>query len=248
MRWYLGFDCATKTFAFSLSQVAPLERAQLAQLRARALACRELCRRAAAAALGDDPAAASALLCALRPAVSELDADIGGLIRIVDGAVCDLAPGRPDALVSTVERLRALAAYVAGRIRPAIERAGIADGELCVIIEYQMGPNARARAVAAALVALFATDNVIIVGPSLKNKVSTCDAGRYGVFAQKYSTAYGANKAHAAFNFAHIESVFGTAIPTTKPLSRRGHIADSFMQVLGHLIFGADEKDAASMF
>lgn len=245
MQWYLGFDCATKTFAFSLSRVALLEREQIAQLRARALACRELSRRAAAAG---DTAAAAALLRALEPAVAELDAATSRLITIADGAVCDLAPGRPDAQVSTVERLRAVAAYVADRIRPAIGRAGIADGELSVIIEYQMGPNARARAVAAGLVALFATDNVIIVGPSLKNKVSTCAEGRYAVFAQRYSNSYGANKAHAAFNFAQIEARFGTAIPPTKPLSRRGHIADSFMQVIGHLLFGADEKDAAKMF
>jgi hypothetical protein len=247
-QWYLGFDCATKTFAFSLSRIALPERAQIAQLRARVLACRELSRRAAAAAAAGDEMAAAALSAAASAAAAELDTAIGGLIMIADGAVCDLAPGRPDAQVSTVERLRAVAAYVAGRIRPAIARAGIADGALSVVIEYQMGPNARARAVAAALVALFATDNVIIVGPSLKNKVSACADGRYALFAKQYSNSYGANKAHAAFNFARIEALFGTAIPPTKPLSRRGHIADSFMQVIGHLLFGADEKDAAKMF
>ena len=243
MRWYLGFDCATKTFAFSLSRVASLDGEMIAQLRARTLACRELCRRAAAAA-----APSAELLGVLLPLVRALETEMDGLIVIADGAVCDLAPGRADAQVSTVERLRAVACYINGRVRPALTRAGALDSELTVVIEYQMGPNARARAVAAALVALFASNDVIIVGPSLKNKVSTCPDGRYAEFARRYSNSYGANKAHAAFNFAQVEAKFGTAIAPTTPSSRRGHIADSFMQVLGHLFFGVDQKDAASMF
>jgi hypothetical protein len=110
-----------------------------------------------------------------------------------------------------------------------------------------MGPNARARAIAAALVALFANESVMFVGPSLKNRVCTGPTGQYANFAKKYSNSYGANKAHAIHNFAVIESVFGTRIPAT-PAALRGHIADSFMQILGHLIHGVDDKNASKMF
>ena len=41
-----------------------------------------------------------------------------------------------------------------------------------------MGPNARARAIAAALVAFFAAERVVIVGPSLKNRVSVSAEGQ----------------------------------------------------------------------
>jgi len=110
-----------------------------------------------------------------------------------------------------------------------------------------MGPNARARAIAAALVAFFAAERVVIVGPSLKNRVSVSAEGQYGHFLRRYSNSYGANKAHASFNFAALERTFGSSIPPT-PAARRGHIADSCMQVLGFVLYGADEKEAARMF
>ena len=164
----------------------------------------------------------------------------------------DLAPGRADADVSTVERIQALAKYIAARVRPALAAAlAIAQPQATqsplIVIEYQMGPNARARAIAAALVAFFAAERVVIVGPSLKNRVSVSPEGQYGHFLQRYSNSYGANKAHALFNFAALERVFGSGIPPTPP-ARRGHIADSCMQVLGFVLHGADEKDAARMF
>ena len=56
------------------------------------------------------------------------------------------------------------------------------------------------------------------------------------------------NKAHAKYNFALVEELFGTKIPLTTPASLRGHIADSFMQVLGYLIYGPDEKDISFCF
>lgn len=107
--------------------------------------------------------------------------------------------------------------------------------EYRVIIEFQMGPNAPARVVATALMTLFASEDVCLVGPSLKNQVAIGPEGHYSRFAEKYAAAYGANKAHAIWNFGVIEAAFGSGIPATHPASLRGHIADSFMQVLGHL-------------
>ena len=271
---YLSFDCATKTFAFSICRVrsdllfnvAPL-RARLAAVQAlRAAVVRDIEKQVALhnSAANTSLDEALALCEKLQVAVTALDAETRSVIELLDGDVVDLAPGRADADVGTVDRLRAVASYIDRRVRPALANAlsntlgqnalgqnAILQNAILqnaiVVIEYQMGPNARARAVAAALVALFAAERVIIVGPSLKNRIATCEAGRYGHFLQRYSGSYGANKAHAAFNFKVLEGAFGSAIPPTTA-ARRGHIADSCMQVLGHIIHGASEKDAAHMF
>jgi hypothetical protein len=247
-RWHLGFDCATKTFAFSLSRVdLDAFAAGRERIRARARAILEVARRAEALAAAD-PAAAARLVAEVAPAAAALDAETRDFVRIVDGETVDLFPGRADDDIPTVERLRAVARYVAARVRPAVAAAVPPGERLRVVVEFQMGPNAKARAVAAALIALFAEEDVIIVGPTLKNKVATCEAGRYCYFAERYKTSYGANKAHAKYNFARLEEAFGTGIPPTAPAALRGHIADSFMQVIGYLVHGPDEKTAALCF
>ena len=245
-KWYLGFDCATKTFAFSLGQIqSNIKDAynDIQKLRQRLEVIIEL-RRRALVYLQQDTEKALVILSRLEPAIEALEKE-SRWIQLKDGGVVDLAPGRSDASVSTVERIKALSIYVNDRIRPALAKHGVA--KYTVIIEYQMGPNAHARAIAAALVALFATEDVIFVGPSLKNKIRTGSAGLYGNFAKKYSNTYGANKAHAIYNFSVVESAFNSEIPVTTA-ALRGHIADSFMQVLGHLLYGADEKIAATLF
>jgi len=238
--WFLGFDCATKTFAFSLSRVDFGAWAAAAPRLGRlAAGAREALRRAVALAPAD-PAAAAAITRELEPALEAADRETASFVRIVGGAVVDLFPGRPDKGIATVERLRAVARYVRERVLPAVA-AHVPPGEggPRVVVEYQMG--AVARDIAAALVTLFAEGDVVIVGPSLKNKVATCEEGRYLRFAERYRKSYDANKAHAVFNFARFEAAFGTGIPPTRPASLRGHIADSFMQVVGLLVFGPSE-------
>ena len=247
--WFLGFDVATKTFAFSLSRIDLGAYASgRGRIRARALACLEVVRRAGAlGAAAPGLAEAWRLLASVAPAIAALDAETAGFVRIVDGETADLFPGRADDDIHTVERLRGVVRYVAARVRPAV--AAVPPGErLQVVIEFQRGANARARAVAAALVTLFAEDDVIFVGPTLKNRVATCEEGRYCYFAERYRRTYSANKAHAKFNFARFEEAFGTGIPPMHPPSLRGHIADSFMQVVGHLVFGGSDEEARLRF
>jgi hypothetical protein len=243
--WFLGFDCATKTFAFSLSRIDHVRLLELkgsrklaASLRSRHGAIVELLRRAEAALAARDSPAAAPLITGAARALAQLDAETRGLIRIVAGSTADLYPGIPDTEISTVDRIRGVVRFVEDTVRAAL-RTHVPDGEAFrVVVEFQMGPNAAARTVAAALVTLFATEDVVIVGPTLKNKIATCEQGRYCYFAEKYRTSYTANKNHAKFNFSVVESAFGTGIPPTKPAALRGHIADSFMQVLGHLLVG----------
>lgn len=218
--WFLSFDCATKTFAFSLSRVdLDAFRSQREALSRRVACYRELMTRP----LSDEA------LAELGAAVRADEAASAEWIVLVDGETTNLCPGIPDAEISAVKRITALVAYVDRRIRPLL----VGCEGLQVLIEYQMGQNTPALAVSNALIALFAAYPVTIVDPRDKNRIATCEAGRYHHFTAKYETTYSANKAHAKFNFDHIERTFGTKIP---PSHARGHIADSFMQVLGHLI------------
>lgn len=219
-KWFVGFDCATKTFAFSIAYI-DLSRAD--EFQTRFAAVKTLWQK-----YGDSST------------IDELHNDMKNCIRIMDGETVELFPGIPDKSISTVDRIKAVSNYVKKRIIPSIEK--YIDRPYQVVIEFQMGANSNSKAVTCALIALFAEEDTILVGPTLKNKISLCAEGEYAVFAEKYKTAYGANKAHAVYNFMYIERLFGTNIPETNPKSLRGHIADSFMQILGHLIYGKNTK------
>ena len=88
----------------------------------------------------------------------------------------------------------------------------------------------------AALIAVFADYDVKLVNPSLKNKIHFSEEGKHKHFIKKYSQLYSANKAHTKYNFEQIERIFGTNIKKSTN-TERGHIADSFMQILGKLYF-----------
>jgi hypothetical protein len=90
--------------------------------------------------------------------------------------------------------------------------------------------------ISSALIALFSSYVVRLIHPSLKNKVYTCEDGKHKHFIKKYSSLYTANKEHSKYNFFIIEKIFSSSIPLTNK-NDRGHIADSFMQVLGYLLY-----------
>jgi len=238
-QWYLGFDCATKTFAFSLSQIN-LSLDQIRNLRERLTAATVLNQKISEWLVDEkNMAAAIDTLTKLAPIIADLELKSRNLIRIVDGETTDLCPGIPDKNINTVSRIRAVVNHIRNRIGPSLTKHIPAGApKLKVLVEFQMGQNPSARSVASAIVAMFVDDDVTIIGPSLKNSIWLSPAGHYGLFAEKYKTSYSANKAHAKYNFELAEKLFGTNIPITKPAALRGHIADSFMQVLGYLAKG----------
>ena len=248
--WYLGFDCATKTLAFSLSRIGGCSEDAAAKL----AAARECVQRAKAiidrvrGSPGSPRAEADLAECRrIHGAVAAFVRDLAPrLLVLADGAMVDLFPGRADAEIPTVERVRAVVAFVETRVRAALAARALGE-PLRVLVEYQMGANSAARTVAAAIIARFSDEVVFLVGPSLKNRVAIGEQGRYAHFAEKYKSSYAANKNHAAYNFARIEQAFGSSIPQTKAADR-GHIADSFMQVLGFIAYGPGEERAALMF
>lgn len=232
-KWYLGFDCATKTLGFGLMSIS-LEHYQLHRERLWGTALKMV--------RGELTAAE----------ISQLDRETAALIVPIDGEVVDLFPGRPDKSIHTIERIRALKKYVTNRIAPSIEKnVPPKEGNkfhLKVPVEFQMGPNARARTIAASLITQFDSYDVFLVGPSLKNKVHFTEEGKYAHFVAKYNTLYTASKAHTKFNFVWLENIFGTQIPPTKPASNRGHIADAIMQVFGHILYGLQEGEHSLAF
>ncbi len=245
-KWFLGFDCATATFAFSLSCIAWPTRGAVARALERVRAAGELLRRAAELA-DSAPIQAAAILAELAPVIANYDRETRAIVRIVDGETVSLCPGWADKQIPTVLRIQSMARYVARRVMPAIAVQIPPSETPQALIEFQKEANVPARKIMYGLIAVFAEHDPIIIGPSLKNKVATCEAGRYYNFAAQYAKAYDANKAHAKYNFNHLEQLFGSEIPQTSA-SLRGHIADSFMQVVGHLIHGGTAAEARARY
>lgn len=209
--YYLSFDCATKTFAYSLSYVnldidhilkdfiQDLQRGERGELQ-------EL--------------------------LQKYYLKLKSIIYLMDGAVVDFFPNIPDNKINTVDRIQKMSNYIKDTIIPKLN--DINDIE--IFIEFQMGSNHKARMISSALIALFSKYKVRLINPSLKNKVYITEEGKHKHFIKKYTNLYSANKEHAKYNFALIENIFKSDIPQTKK-NERGHIADSFMQVLGYLLY-----------
>jgi hypothetical protein len=242
--WYLGFDCATKTFAFSVGRVDlrrfVQDRSAFTALCTQLKAVKELMGRARLCLVAGDGNGAKNILDRVGPIADSLDASTQ-FIEIADGGVVDLCPGVADKDIPTIDRVRAVINYVDTRIRPTLSRLIPTGQPLNVVVEFQMGPNAPARVISCALLTLFASDNVFLIGPSIKNKVAFSEEGKYCYFAARYSNNYGANKAQVKHNFAEAERIFGTQIPPTAA-AIRGHIADSFMQIIGYELFEQGEN------
>ena len=253
--WYLSFDCATKTFAFSLIYIdftkfiIDKEKLylQYKNLKERLTKIELYYLSVKSSNLTNIIVVKlTKLVKNISDDIHKLDAETRQYINLADGETVDLFPDKYDKDISTVERIKATAKYVKSRIEPSIAK-NIKTNKYKVIIEFQMGSNAKSRMISSALIALFADYEVILVGPSLKNKVSLRENSRYCYFIENRSTSYNANKAHTKYNFKLLEEVFGTKIPVSSTADR-GHIADSVMQVIGYLLYGLDKKIAVTMF
>lgn len=248
-KWHLSFDCATKTFAFSLSYVNfDAYHCSKSRIHTSISAVKILMERAKEAINIKNIPLLKKIVNELDPILTALDQETKNFIQIKDGEMIDLFPGRDDDSIYSIERIRGVVNYVEKRIKPCILKEFPPAEKLRIVIEFQMGYNSKARAVANALITLFSKDDIIIVGPSLKNKISASSDGKYCYFAERYKSSYYANKAHAKYNFAKIEEVFGSNVPKSKKESDRGHIADSFMQVIGYIVHGCNEDSIMLCF
>jgi hypothetical protein len=232
--YYLSFDCATKTFAYSLSYVNLSPSAMYDGVKK--LIDSDLLENSDLLKNLENSKNSENLENLENLKNSEFSKKFNNfksqIINLIDGEVIDFFPKIPDNKIDSVERIKKISNYVKEVIFPKIK--DIENIE--IFIEFQMGSNHKARMISSALIALFSSHVVRLIHPSLKNKVYTCEDGKYKHFIKKYSNLYTANKEHAKYNFAILEKIFSSSISSTNK-NDRGHIADSFMQVLGYVLY-----------
>lgn len=214
MGWYLGFDCATKTFAFSLSLIdTTLFNGDLVREMNKLLAMKDKVKPEHRELISNK--------------IKEYITRVKNSIIIEDGETVDLIPGKNDDETTQVERIKALTTYVKTRI-PVKEN-------MIVMIENQMGE--RANMIASALISLYADYEIVMVSPAIKNSIFFNDETRYGKFSQKYKSSYYANKVHACALFQEVKKMF-----TCKIKDEQSHVADSFLQIYAQLRNDARRK------
>ena len=162
----------------------------------------------------------------------------------------DLIPGKKVRDTSSEYRTRRLKAVLY-----AIDCVARGFGKIdLVLIEYQMSHNDKSRDISAKLLYHFSNvcsefssiypvsvplmpvlySSALIVGPSLKQKVSFAPHLKYSLFCEKYCSNYTANKAHSKANFIHFAAIFEYDI-TAIPKKNIDDVADSFMMIVGYL-------------
>jgi hypothetical protein len=239
--WYLSFDCGTKGFAYSLLRIR----------RPSGLA---------AAIAGIQAAVEAGDFAEAGRRARAADAVARGWLHLAGGGGVDLVPGKKDREISTVERVRAVVAYLDGPVAAALAAAA-AEGcppadspRLHVPVEFQPGANAPARTVAAVLLTRYEKASVFLVGPALKNKLwypARPDL-RHGHFVAKHVSLYVANKNHTkSLYFDHIAKLCGHDVGHVAPripANKRADFADTVLQVLAFRIYGGGPAQAAERF
>lgn len=204
--WNLGFDCATKTFAFSLSYISVENLINI---------------------ISDD----------IKTKTNDNDKGKKILenIRLVDCDTIDLFPGIANSQISTIERIRAVKKYVIERIVPSVSKY-VKTNKLCISVEYQMAPNDKASIIQIALMTIFSSYEIIVIPAAYKNTICFYEGGERYNFT-KYASAYDNNKDHTRKNIIYFRDTFAPACLYEKTDAQLGHIADSFMQILGYIIY-----------
>jgi hypothetical protein len=167
--------------------------------------------------------------------ITSMKQELKEFIIILDASVNNLIPDKKDKDISEVERIKAVVKYYKETLCPVLQNNQLSADNLVVLIEHQMAPNARARAVCSALVALFADYEVHIVKPIYKNRINLSNDSHWINFVKQYKTLYTANKKHAIHNFETLSAEFTCALTFKK--TQISHVSDAFMQVLGYLKF-----------
>jgi hypothetical protein len=129
-------------------------------------------------------------------------------IHIQYATVVDLIPNKKVVDVSVIERTSKLYHYMNGPFQELMnEHCKCSNEEMIFLLEYQMGPNVKSSMVSAQILYHITKyqnakmDNIILVGPSLKNKVVIGgNDSHYSNFVEKYTTLYASNKNHTKYN------------------------------------------------
>lgn len=221
--YFLSVDCAVKTFAYCVVKV---DTDNLEYIKTKLDFIKKILTR--------PDLITDKILSNIEESQKDLQEKIQGYITIIAADVVNLIGDAPEHTVSVI---RALNKYCRDVIMPNIPT----DVTLNVLVEFQMGQNPSARTIMTALATIFIDHNVIIVGPSLKNKIYYTDEGQYCHFIAKYSSAYSANKQHTTFNFTKILQDIKYNMGNIKKCDLN-HVADSFMQIFGYAKFGSSDE------
>lgn len=221
--YFLSVDCAVKTFAYCIVKV---NTDNLEYVKTKLEFIKKILTR--------PDLITDKILSNVEETQKDIKEKIHDYVTIIAANVVNLIGDGPE---HTVSIIRALNVYCRDVIMPDIP----ADITLNVLIEFQMGQNPSARTIMTALATIFINDNVIIVGPSLKNKIHYTEEGQYCHFIAKYSSAYSANKQHTTFNFKQMLNDIKHNISGIKNCDLN-HVADSFMQIFGYAKYGSSEE------
>jgi len=221
IKWFLSFDCATKTFAYILIKInfnyLFIDTDEVIKI------VKHIEYKLQNNEYSEE----------LEKMINKLDNKTKFAIEIITGNCIDLIPGIANKDINTVERVKIVSEYTKNKIFPLIKN--IPKDQLSVLVEFQMSHNTQSKVVSIALLSLFSEYELCLVNPSLKNKLYFTETGRYCYFMEKYKNAYNANKKHALYNFKEFERIFDQKLDIPDKL--KGHIADSFMQILGHIMY-----------
>lgn len=218
INYYLSFDCATKTFAYVLVKINT-----------------SYC-------LKDIISKINIILNSInnfeenkkKELIEKFNERFNDVITIISSDCVDLIPNKNNKDINTVERVKIVTKYVNENIFPLLK--DINNDLLSILIEFQMSHNTQSKIVSIILITLFSNyDKIILIKPTLKNKISLNDEGKYSNFISKYKNNYTANKKHVLYNFKLFEYIFNKNINMRDKLKE--NIADSFMQILGYIIF-----------
>jgi FtsZ-binding cell division protein ZapB len=167
--------------------------------------------------------------------IDQLSKESKEFITVIDGSVDNLIPDKKDKDISEVERIKALVGYFHNKLNPSINSHGLGPENMVILLEHQMAPNTKARAIACALITVFADYEVHIVKPILKNRINISKDDHWINFVKQYKTLYTANKKHAIHNFELLSKQFKCCLTFKK--TEISHVSDAFMQVLGYIKF-----------
>lgn len=221
IKWYLSFDCATKTFAYVLVKI------NFDQLFINTHNVLKIVKQLEYKLKNNEYSEE------IEKIINKLDIKTKYAIEIINGDCIDLIPGIANKDIDTVERVKIVTEYIKTKLYPLI--IDIPKEDLIVLVEFQMSHNTQSKIVSIVLLTLFSDYELCLVNPSLKNKIFFTEKGKYCYFMEKYKNTYDANKKHALYNFKEFERIFDQIINISDKL--KGHIADSFMQILGHILY-----------
>lgn len=169
----------------------------------------------------------------------EFNKRINDLINILYVDVLDILPNKKVKDVEIIERSAMLKSAIQ-KVNQIVQEKIPSGESITVCIEYQMNVNDKSRTVYSQLIYEYATQEqctIRIMKPLLKNTIYFSPELQYCHIVQKYNSVYCANKQHAALNFLYFINTFGYT-EMIKSIKKKNidDIADTFMQVMAHII------------